>query len=336
MKLLKIDHKLTALHLNTSKTFNITDNLNGQVIRQIIYNGIRFCILTTTQLHYLYKDPDYKLVDVTQNVGHTTPVHNIKFITNTDSSVLYPGHFNIITNSNEGYICKIKNHTFKSTEYIRQLTTKDITTVPSEWFGYIYKEGNKYVVEECSQKYSTINRLYTIDELPTNFMLPNRIVYNGRLMEYKYRLGCLQVMYTNVSHMYNYKYYCTNNGRICYVTPGGVVKDTKYDIHKVSHHIVIDYNDYYLIILNKQINKLEYHTNNTTIQRRIDNSHYHTENLLQYINYNWNIRWTINNHHTFDKYTDKFVKVILKCCRYSVYRKYIPRGVLFMIIQFAI
>ena len=81
MKLLKIDHKLIALYSKTSETFNVTNHLNGQIIKQIVYNNTRFCILTSTNLYYLYRDPDYKLVDVTKDVEQTVNIHNIKFIT---------------------------------------------------------------------------------------------------------------------------------------------------------------------------------------------------------------------------------------------------------------
>ena len=337
MKLLKIDHKLIALHSKTSKTFNITDHLNGQTIRQIIYNETRVCILTTTKLYYLYKDPDYKLVDITQNIEKTGTVSHIKFITNLNVPQVHPCRFNIITNTDKRYICKIKRHIFKSTKYIYQLDTKDIITVPSNRFGYIYKDDNKYVVKH-SNYFGDIEKLYTIDELPTSFISPNKIICTDKLMVCKYMTHSLRTVCTDVSHAFNSKYYCTKNGDIYYTTPNLDIKDTGHNIRRVSNHTIIDYDDKYMIILNKQTNKLEHHINKkgTLIQNHIDNSYYYTENLLQYINNNWLVKWTSTNHHTFDKYTDKFVKVILKCCRYSVYRKYIPKGVLFMIIQFAI
>ena len=223
-----------------------------------------------------------------------------------------------------------------SIKRICKFTYNNITTVSSNRCGYIYKDDDKYVVGECNC-FNEIKTLYTIDELPTNFIFPDKIVCDSKLMVYKYVDRSLQTLDIDVTHVYNCKYYHRKNNQVCFTNYNDITKDINYN--KVDHHTSINYDDNNIIILDKQTNKVEHHINmsdNTTMQRHIDNSYYYTENLLQYINYNWNISWTSTNHHTFDKYTDKFVKVILKCCRYSVYRKYIPKGVLFIIIQYAI
>ena len=233
----------------------------------------------------------------TYNGKQDVNIHDIKFITNTDRPLLNPNDINIITNSYKRYLCKFDGRKFASIEYMHQIPIKDIITVSSHSFGYVYKDGDKYVMEEYDH-YGGFLQLYTVDELPTNFMAPNKIVCNGKLITYKYTSKTVQTLSTDVSHMYNYTHYCTKDDQIYFAKYDNIIKDTSYN--KVNITLIT----------------------HITIQRIFSNISI--------------IVGTLSNHHKFDKYTSNFVKVILKCCRYSVFRKYIPKGVLFMIIQYTI
>ena len=74
--------------------------------------------------------------------------------------------------------------------------------------------------------------------------------------------------------------------------------------------------------------------NNTLKSRHIAKSYYHVENLCQYINNTYNIEWTPEYHHLFGKYANKLVETVLICHKYSKYLKFMPKGVLYIVIQF--
>ena len=88
-------------------------------------------------------------------------------------------------------------------------------------------------------------------------------------------------------------------------------------------------------MLNKLTASVEYYLNEKPNDIcHIAKSYYHAENLCQYSNDVVNVKWSIDDHHLFGKYVDNFVILLLKYHKYGKFRKYIPKGILFMIIRF--
>ena len=318
MKLLKIDHKLLVLHLATATTYNITDNLTiNNTIKQIIGDYDRFAILTPTHVYYLHHDNDFKLVDITEEIKWKILIGNIKFIVGADNRRIDRCDIGIITNSNECFLCKIKGNTFKSIKYIFK-PEHNIVAVSSDLFGYVYKldnntkknlqmvstninnDDNKYVVGEYDY-YGEIYEYCIIDGLPTTFMSPQEFILNGYLVYYDWDIGLYKKRFNSL-HVDNY------------------------------------FSDNYKIVLNDQTKVVEYHAicKTSTIIHHIGYSYYHVDNLEQYNNVSIRIDWTPGNHHLFDRYSNKFVINVLLCDKYGKLRKWIPKGILYVVIKFAL
>ena len=89
--------------------------------------------------------------------------------------------------------------------------------------------------------------------------------------------------------------------------------------------------DNYKVTLNKKING----TQNVTISHdtEIIQSHYYIKRLWQYSNTTLDIPWTTTSHKLFDKYTKKYIKIILLCYKCSGTKIMIPIVLFYQILQ---
>ena len=72
------------------------------------------------------------------------------------------------------------------------------------------------------------------------------------------------------------------------------------------------------------------------ISQQVGRSYFHIENLHQYTNNTWNIRWSTKDHHLYDTYTDKLVRLIITCHKYGKLKQWIPKPILLVILSFII
>ena len=334
MNLLKIDNKLIALHLKSTTIYNITDNLTGHTIRKIICSADRFVILTATKLYYLYYNKHkFTLVDVTDAVTSTVDISDIKFITNTSTRLYY--HFGIITYSNKGFICKIKEFIIKSINHVFSLDNKNVVAVSNREFGYICDSGNgEYVVEY----YNFLKRIETVgivNKIPTYFISPDHILCGKQYMTHNTKTFVVRC--GNISHMYNEDYYVSNNLIYCTIDLEEYWQKRNHGSNIIDGHAIVDYCCNHTIVLNNKTRIVNYSKNSENAEiHPIGKSYYCAENLPQYHNDVYNVKWTIGDHHLFGKYVDEYVKVVLWCHKYGSIRQWIPKGVLCLIIQFAL
>ena len=326
MKLLKIDNKLVALNVQPFEVFNITDNLVGHTVKKITFSQHKYAILTLTNIYYLHYKCGFELVDITSNIEPHIKISDIKFVTDTNFSATDPYYIGIITITNGIVMYNIERKQLRLLNANYQEKNHDIVAVSASYFCYIYKDGNKYIATEytCTRVFQ---ELYKLDNLPTIFMSPSRMLCGSDLVYYNYSNRSLEVLRNNISQMYNINYYCTKDNI--------VRKDMDHCGAKINGNI-IDYDYKCMITFDTDTVTIKYFQDRKSneVTHNIAKSYYHAENLFQYSNDTWNIRWTIDSHHLFGKYTDKLVRLLLKYHKYSKLRKYIPKGILFMVIQF--
>ena len=334
MKLLKIDNKLLALYPESATIYNITDNLANHNIRRIISNSHRFVILTSTNLFYLYHTKqNYILNDITENVSRVVNIRNIKFVVNGSNPMYNPNNIGIITDTNRVFMVNVEIDTIISCTHRLDFDSKNIMAVSSNYFGYIYANDNDEYVFENYASNSIVRHISTIKELPTQFIGPTRFLHDGNLMENNYFGDSVNTISSNIHLLYNYHYYTKNNKiyQVGYPENNCNVLGT----HKTGDNIMIDFWNKHRIVLDSQTKTVDY-INSTreydVVLCRIARSYYHAESLFQYNN-NDLINWSKDNHHMFDKYTNKLVEVVLKCHKYGSITKWIPKCVLYLIIQ---
>ena len=331
--ILQIDNKLLALRLNAFAIFNITDSLPNHTIRKIIYNNDRFIILTTTKLFHLYINQGFKLKNLTNKINTMVDINSIKFISNSYFSCRSNNDFAIYLNDGTIYICKISYRIFDEITKYKQLNNIDIIAIPNEEFGYIHKDGNKYIIEQFNNcGYN--KKVCSLDALPTNFMTPSEFLCDGQLMDYKFKRpnDPPYIVNTKVEHIYN-KYYYTKNNTIYRINT-----ELSYGNHETdSHKVITIYGNYKIMsTVSNQTKFVEYHIyagNGYVRNHEIACFHYCAINLGQYSNDVVGIGWSTINHHLFDDYVSKFVNNIMMCHKYGKLKVWIPKGVLFLIIQ---
>ena len=155
-----------------------------------------------------------------------------------------------------------------------------------------------------------------------------------QLQYYGYGTELLQTLYDDVCGMYNRRYYYTMDGTIGHTTK----QKSNLGYHKTDDHVMMDIDDDYKIVLNVKTNVVEYHTKtrDNVVVYNIGCSYYHVESFGQYNNSSYDVIWSPNNHHLFDNYTDGYVKNILTCHKYGKLKQWIPKGVLYLILQFVL
>ena len=338
MNLLKIDNKLIALHLDSHDIYNITDNLSKHTIRKIVFDRKRFVILTVTNLYYLYYHKyKFTLIDVTDDVITTVDIGDIKFVTNsyyTQSN----HHFGIITYSNKAFMCKVKKHIFGSIDFAFSLDNKNVVAITDEQFGYIHDTGNGEYVVECYDFGNVVDNVGILTTIPTRFISPYMMFCGKQLMAITYDSKSYVVHYDNISHVYNGRYYVIDGLIYNTLDLGGKYEGTNHGTNIISGYTIINYGYDYMIVFNNKtriVNCIK-NSEEDTGTYPIGLSYYSVENLSQYHNYNWTNKWTIGDHRLFGKYVDEYVKVILWCYKCGNVRKWIPKGVLYLIIQFAL
>ena len=204
---------------------------------------------------------------------------------------------------------------------------------------------SRYIVNYYERTYG-IRHIGVLDEVPTKFMSPFKFLLGNELMEFKVYssvhlnpLNCkwLEVVQTNVSSVYNGSFYVKENN-ICQIPE--ISKDNNYGHHLTKDHKVLNINSDYKIVLDtrykpntiKHVSIYGIHDSYNT--RKLGKSYYHTENLTQYSNSSYNVTWSKDTHKLFGEYATQFVTFVIMCHKHSVNRKFVPRGVLYCIIQF--
>ena len=324
MKLLKIDNKLVSLHLASANTYNITDNVPNHTIKQIVFYDYRFVILTTTKLYNLvYTYNNFKLIDLTDHLKIN--IDEIKFVVNSYSVCFHPHYIGIITH-NDVLICKTKKCGMFRELKLLSKDVGNVVAVSNKFFGLICKiNDGEYNIIKCDIN-CELNTLYTLNKLPTTFLSPCLFLYDNKLQIYCDTSNLLSTTHDNISYMYNNYYYYTNDGLI----HGTSNHDINYGRHVTKKRMVVDININHRIVLNLRTNTVEYKRESSSTN--IGQSYYYTESLGQYNNVGCNVMWSPRNHHMFDKYTGKFVKILLLCDKYGNLRKWIPKGILYLII----
>ena len=331
--ILKIDHKLIAVQLRSFHMFNITDNLVGHTIRKITFDHKRIVILTTTNLYYLcVEEEKFKLVDITPSVTPKVNICDIKFVTGSHNQC---NNIGIFTNLGEVFIYNFGYVNKKTIEYLLQLENKDVIAVSNEDMGYIYRDDNKYVVEYIGYS-KEVNTVCTLDEMPSLFISPKRFMYGTSILNYREGIATKPIIeQENVSHIYNEHYYGKDGSIYC-----------MWDISSESVDVFSNIIDNYTMIncissskivsIDNNKTKIVKHVDTNMMQQQIAISYYYVENLHQYSNDTWNAGWIVTNYHLYDKYSDKLVRLILLCYKYSNLRQWIPKGVMLLILQFAL
>ena len=352
--LLTIDNKLMAIRWIPFGIYNISNHLSNHIIKKIIFNKNRFAILTTTHLYCLYSQvrpthpkssPNFSdelyikdgfdLVDITGYIKSVTSIDDIKFITNTSS---YSHNICIITHTNLSFMYEFKHGL--SIGQLPSIQHGDILAVSDNDMGYIYQNNSKYTVGyyTSTQLFAKNIQVCTLTELPTKFMTPEIMLFGNQLVEYSRDTSTnnkTKTTYKNISHIYNKKYVVKDN--LIYNYKSAIICD--YGHHKTNWYTVLDINDEHKIVLTayNKPNVVEYIMDSEDCcitKQQIATSHYYTENLGQYSNNTWNIRFTKETCYLFDKYTKVFVKHILMCHKYGNLRQWIPKGVLLLILSF--
>ena len=317
MVLLQIDYKLMAMQYDPFYMFNITDQLVGHTIQKIIFNDMRYIILTTTNLYYLSVKDDFQLVDITEVTG--IPISDIKFISNLDDDD-YGYSFAVFTNDIDLYHCTFVDCQHRRTTYISHIKDK-IVTVSSRDSGYIYKTNNGNYTVKYINSAKEGHQMYTLTDLPIVFMNTGYILGESNMV------GCL-----NVTHVYN-ETYCVKNGLIAHVKKSKGLP--KYGKPVTNRHKIINTNGNFRIVTtlynNPKIIKLINTGRNITMQP-IGKSYYHVENLHQYDN----TKWSTVNHYLYNKPVNRIVNSVLLCHKYGGIKQWIPKGVLLMILSFAL
>ena len=334
MKLLKVDNKLIALHLRSSETYTITDHIAEHTIKKITFTNLRFAILTSSKLYCLYYSQDkFKLCDLTNDINMTVNVDDIKFVTGMRAE--YGSYvMGIITTSNKVYMCTILDGKYNRIKLIASLD-KNVVAVSNNNLGYMYENGNGEYVEGYLNDAIHEDNIYTSTSLPTNFLHPGLLIYGNQCMIYSTSISKFILTHNNVNICYNRYYYCSEDNLVRRFNDK---QQLNYGYHVTDYHTMIDYDDKHKIILVNKTGMINYivTSNGNTATHQIAQSYYHVENLSQYSNNTWNIGWTINNHQSFGKYASKFVKNILTCHKYGKLQKWIPKGVLYLILQFVL
>ena len=335
MKLLKVDNKLIALHLASATTYTITDHIDEHNIKKITFTRSRFVILTSSQLYYLYRSQDgFKLYDLTDNIKRAVNVSDVKFVTSVHSEY-WPSEIGIITTSGKVYVCTFSVNLYRKIECVGSLGNKNVVAISDNNLGYIYDNGRGGYVKGYLNNASQLEDICMPTSLPTNFIHPVRVVCDKKYIVDTGGVHKFKVIKDNVSVCYNADYYCGKDNLVhCFNDIGKI----NYDYHVTDYHTMVDYDDKHKIILVNKTGMIEYITalNGNRTLHPIVQSYYHVENLSQYSNNTWNIRWTINNHQLFGEYASKFVKNILICHKYGKLQRWIPKGVLYLILQFVL
>ena len=333
ISLLHNDGKLLATKIDPFTVYNITDHLDGNIIKKIIYNNDRLIILTTTKLYNLYfAETNFQLDDITDTVNLSININLIKFVTNVNDC---GDDFCIISCSDLIYRCTFETHNLKSVTSILNFIIGDIIATSDNMIGVIYKQFNSYVVGQCDNTKRHMNMSYSMNRLPLQFINPNIILTSNNSI-ISGDNGFKRTTF-DVTHIFNEYYYAKDN--IIWHMNGHVI-DSKYNKHITDQYEVLDvfysqyiYNIQHIIL--KTVNKqriVECYTN--TSNHQIATSHYHTKSLGQFNNNTYDILWSKLNHHLFDKYTDKFVKFVITCHKYGKLKQWIPKPILLVILSF--
>ena len=330
MRLLKIDNKLAALHLESAAIYNITDSIPG-TIKQVICDNL-LIMLTSTNLYYLSAQNGFTLCDITTYVTPTVAINDIKFVTGPYSRYNDNNYIGIITNSNDVFVCTTSAHNnkFISMSLVCRHGTNDIIAVSNTYLGYICKVDNKYVVFERSTKMCTLN------ELPTRFLAPNMFLCGSKIVRYIEMLGYFITAQEDIDYLYNERFFCDKDTRICRILSASK-QEAVCEYYRTDYRLIVDFDTNHKIILDTRTNIVEYYPNTITNNRPMCNiarSYYHTEILGQYTK-PVNV-WSTDNHHLFGRYGDKLVSVILTCYKHCSLKQWIPRGVIHLIIGFVL
>ena len=334
MNLLKIDNKLIAVCTKSLTSYNITDNLDGHIIRKIIVNSYRMVILTVTNLYYLYVTDEFVLVDVTECVFPYIS-GNIQFIVNYDAIF---NNIVIITDDDVVYVCETYIHKVTPMKLISKLEGKQIVAVSNKQFSYIYKCNDGYIMDRYNS-WGQIVQHCVLDGIPSNFLTPFQYLHNNAIFKYRSYNEPIDVI-RDVSHMYNEDYCVKNN--IVYNTDD-LIKYTNgdlehcYNVCATGYNKLIDIKHDYKIVLDGNHNVLLLHTYMIIFEIEfIAKSYYCADSIGQYSNDTVGVVWSANNHCMFDEYTRKIVYWVMLCYKYGGVRMFIPKGVLFMILGYVV
>ena len=302
MNLLRIDHNLLILHLETNTVFNITDNIAGDTIRKIIFSNTKIVILTSTQLYYILfnkRHINFEITDFTNDITKFISISNIKFIGNI---CLESDNFHIITHDNKIFNCSIWGSKFHHMRQIQYECANEedinVVAVSSGIFGIIYE-----------------NKLYNATHDKKN--------YNVGYFKY----GCIQILHglINIPQQFTSPHQFTESSSLREIVP-----------KMLDSGVITHINDHQTILLDTTREIVYVNTKQGLLRHCIGHSYFHTENLLQYTNTEYDIIWTPDCHQTFGKYTDKLVRYILLCYRKCKYTKYVPRKLLFYMLKFVL
>ena len=340
LNLLNVDNKLIALQLRPLRIFSITDNLPNQTIKQIVFNNNRFAILTTTRLYYLYVKTKFELVDLTANIRLTVDIKDITFISNSNND---KDNIGIFTKQEEVFTCEIVNDNFYLIKHIFHFADKNIVAISNNEMGYIHKRNDKYIVEQFNCFHRVVD-MSIFDKLPTQFITPKEFLLGNVLVHHETTAyGNITNNYHNkVDHVYN-RYFHVRKNKIHATNWNPIEK------HSFGEHITDDcevlnigmHCEFKLLLVvatcdNSKNIEVLCKSVGDPIRMHVMELHYCAINLPQYTNNVVDIPWTPENHKMFGTFVDKFMFVVLKSHKYGKFCKFLPRRVLYYLLQFAL
>lgn len=146
INLLHNDGQLLATKIIPFTIYNITNQLDGHIIKKIIYNNDRLIILTKTKLYNLYfVETDFQLDDITDDVNQSVNIDDIINVNMDD----YGDHFCIVTQTNLVFLVTFEMHNLKSINSMLNGPIGNIVATSNKIMGLLFEQDDgSYLVAQ--------------------------------------------------------------------------------------------------------------------------------------------------------------------------------------------
>ena len=331
MELLSIDNKLVVLLTNNMIPIDITQHIPKNSIKKIILNDTRLIILTMDTIYRCYYDERnnmFVIENITPYIGifraGLFSVKNIKFVANgfNDSKE----NFVIIFDDNHIMDCEFDEPT--------KITCAGMKFVNVDVIGVVDDNSPCIVIKNTLEDYYAVIKLINISSnigiCKLNY-IPDLVptvttTLNNKTLTFHGAFNCeTDTTINDVTHVTN-KYYVKDNNVYS-------INDHKLLSNSCNNDKsrLVTLGDDYQVNLSKLTKELISTKSNTT--DKLSDVHYCVDVLGQYSNTSFDVTWSPNNHHHFDKYTDKFIRWVILCYKQSNSKRYFPTPILYSIIQ---